>query len=107
MNEITQDLAGLSSAEDFLKFLDIRFDPNIVAVNRLHILKRFNVYLAGIEGLDRLSATQRKEQYRAMLSRAYTDFVGSSALAEKVFPVFQRGKQGFVALSALRPEARK
>lgn len=106
MSVISEDLAGLSSAEEFLKFLDISFDPHIVSVNRLHILKRFNVYLAQIEEIGQLSATQRKEQYRAMLLRAYNDFVDSSARAEKVFPVFTRGGRGFVALSALKPVSR-
>jgi hypothetical protein len=40
------DLADLSSAEEFLEYFDIDFDVRVVQVNRLHILQRFHDYLA-------------------------------------------------------------
>lgn len=102
MSILTEDLSGLSSAEDFLQTLGIAYDARVVAVNRLHILKRFGVYLAQ-EKLADLPAEGRKSRYRAALARAYNDFVASSAQAQKVFPVFRRGESAFVALSAIGP----
>lgn len=102
---MAQDFDGLSSAEDFFTRIGVDFDPHIVAVNRLHILKRFNQYLADETGLDAKSEDARWAIYRDCLGRAYGDFVNSSAREEKVFAVFQRGQNGFVALSAVkRPE---
>ncbi|WP_312915016.1 nitrogenase-stabilizing/protective protein NifW [Candidatus Competibacter phosphatis] len=52
MTETTlqQDLAEMSSAEDFLLYFGIDFDPNVVEVSRLHILQRFHDYLQKGEG---------------------------------------------------------
>lgn len=102
MNLLAQDLAGLSSAEDFLTFLDVAYDPAIVAICRLHILKRFHTYLDALKGLEEMSVQERRTLYREQLTHAYTDFVHSSARAEKVFPVFRRQDNAFVALSAIR-----
>ncbi len=73
----------LESAEDFLEFFGIDFNPEVVVVARLHILQRFHDYLR-----NRSGATF--EDYRACLGRAYDDFVHSDALTEKVFRVHKR-----------------
>jgi nitrogenase-stabilizing/protective protein len=102
MSNLDRELAKLSSAEDFLRFFGISFDPHVVAVNRLHILKRCNQYLAANGDLAALDDDGKRRAYRDGLQRAYGDFVHSSAQKEKVFPIFRRGGPGFVALSALR-----
>jgi len=88
MNEIERALSELSSAEEFLNFLEVEYDPRVVNVNRLHILKRFNQYMAqhSFSGQDE---AQLREEYRALLQRAYQDFTTSDAVTEKVFKVFQ------------------
>lgn len=96
---MAQDFDGLSSAEDFFTRIDVDYDPHIVAVNRLHILKRFNEYLAAEGALEAKSEDARWAFYKECLSRAYGDFVHSSAREEKVLAVFKRGQNGFVALS--------
>lgn len=101
MSEFDRALAQLSSAEDFLNFLAIPFDAHVVTVNRLHILKRCNQYLARVEKLDERGDEDKRSIYRAQLLRAYQDFVHSTAQEEKVFPIFRRGGEGFVALSAV------
>ena len=85
MTETTlqQDLAEMSSAEDFLLYFGIDFDPNVVEVSRLHILQRFHDYLQKGEARDRAGYTQ-------CLQQAYQDFVVSDPLTEKVFQVFHR-----------------
>ncbi len=77
------ELAEMTSAEDFLNYFFITFDPAIVQVNRLHILKRFHDYLRQTSPTD-------WDGYAGCLKQAYQDFVHSDALTEKVFKVFHR-----------------
>jgi nitrogenase-stabilizing/protective protein len=88
MSEIEQALGQLSSAEEFLNFLGVEYDQRMVNVNRLHILKRFNQYMAR-HNFSVGSDKAIKAEYKALLERAYGDFVKSDALTEKVFKVFQ------------------
>ena len=86
-SEFELDLDELSSAEDFLEYFGIEFDPSVVHVNRLHILQRFHDYLDGVEAMPEDDEGKR-EVYAGMLSSAYNDFVKSDAITEKVFRVF-------------------
>ena len=79
------DLAGLESAEDFLDYFGVPFDPAVLQVCRLHILQRFHDYLK--HAVDQPSGY---DQYRACLVRAYEDFLRSDAITEKVFRVFRQ-----------------
>ena len=88
MSEIKNALGKLSSAEEFLDFLEVEYDQRVVNVNRLHILKRFNQYIARHTFSGATDAVLRME-YRVLLQRAYEDFVKSDAVTEKVFKVFQ------------------
>ncbi len=88
MDELTLDEAmeELVSAEDFLNYFGIDFDPTVVHVNRLHILQRFHNYLGKATLSEDESA--RRMLYTTLLTQAYQDFVKSDALTEKVFKVF-------------------
>lgn len=88
MDELTLDEAmeELVSAEDFLNYFGIEYDPSVVHVNRLHILQRYHNYL-GKATLPELE-DGRRTMYTALLTQAYQDFVKSDALTEKVFKVF-------------------
>lgn len=44
---VLAELEKLHSAEDFFSYLKVDFDPAVVSVARLHILKRMGKYLAG------------------------------------------------------------
>lgn len=87
---LTEELAELESAEDFLNYFAIEFDPAVVQVNRLHILQRFHDYLLKAEGTP--PADDSAALYAGCLRRAYQDFVESDALTEKVFKVFHRAE---------------
>jgi nitrogenase-stabilizing/protective protein len=76
----------LESAEDFLEFFGIDYAPEVVQVNRLHILKRYHDYLSVAAVAE--DAAARRLQYAQLLARAYDDFVNSDARNEKVFRVF-------------------
>jgi nitrogenase-stabilizing/protective protein len=81
------DLEELSSAEDFLDYFRIEYDPAVVHVNRLHILRRFHDYLVEVEEMP-ADAAKRWALHAGLLASAYQDFVVSDAATEKVFRVF-------------------
>ena len=100
--DLEDDMQDLETAEEFLDYFDVSFDPAIVHVNRLHILQRFHDYLQKLTKLpDEEDA--RKGIYRGYLEQAYMDFVGSDAISEKVFKVLQDAAkpQGFVSLDMI------
>lgn len=101
------DLGRLSSAEEFFTTLDVPFDPAVVRVARLHILRRMGQYLKGSDwgGLDEV---QIRALCRTHLQTAYEDFVKSSPIQERIFKVHQEAiapkpepAKPFVPLSAL------
>lgn len=89
MDELTLDeaLEELESAEDFLNYFGVKYEPSVVHVNRLHILQRFHNYIAE-EGTLPDDEDTRRAAYTTLLEKAYHDFVVSDALTEKVFKVF-------------------
>lgn len=82
-----EQLSRLSSAEEFFHLLDVPYDPAILNVARLHILRRMGEYL------KHASAAPEDETapayFRAQLLRAYQDFAQSSPLDERVFKVLK------------------
>ena len=102
MNPLFASLYGLSSAEDIFRHFDVEFDQTILNVNRLHILKRFNEYLSQANGLDVMTVADALRAGREMLSRAYRDFVNSSAVEQKVFRRLHRGTTQRIAVDTLR-----
>ena len=96
--QLQEDLKELASAEDFLDYFAVPYDPGVVRVKRLHILQRFHDYLAKQES----GKPPQYAAYRQWLARAYQDLVRSDAQTEKVFAVFQRGAgSSFMPLSQL------
>lgn len=87
---LADEMDELSSAEDFLDFFEVEYEPKVVFVNRLHIMQRFHDYLE--KAKDSLPDEDNKpalsEIYRQLLQRSYQDFVESDAVTEKVFKVF-------------------
>ncbi|WP_207061205.1 nitrogenase-stabilizing/protective protein NifW [Motiliproteus sp. SC1-56] len=92
---LREALEELTSAEAFLEYFAVPYEPRLVQINRLHILQRFHAYLGAnplARGEDAFS------HYGQQLQRAYRDFVGSSAQEQKALRVFQRDAPGFVSL---------
>jgi len=101
MSAFLSTLSKFSAAEEFLDFMGISYDPKVVSVNRLHILKRFHDYLgrAGAETQGADDETLRAVYHR-LLEKAYVDFTTSDGVTEKVFKVFRNAQgTGFVPLS--------
>ena len=114
MDDITltleEALEELVSAEDFLEFFEVPFEPSVVHVNRLHILQRFHDYMAKQAPNLPPEEEQQRGIYRLWLQRAYQDFVESNSITEKVFAVFQNqakpdgGFSSFVSLDKVFKE---
>lgn len=85
---ILAQLNGASSAEEFFALLGVDYDPKLVNVARLHILRRMGQYLAG-EELTGVADDVVAERCRAVLERAYADFVASSPIDQRVFKVLK------------------
>ncbi|MBI1867688.1 MAG: nitrogenase stabilizing/protective protein NifW [Methylocystis sp.] len=103
---ILDDLQKLSSAEEFFDALAVDYDPAVIRVARLHILRRMGEYLAknNLDGADEAA----REACRNYLARAYADFVASSPIEQRVFKVLkdaakpaEKAKKPFVPLSVL------
>jgi nitrogenase-stabilizing/protective protein len=104
MDDLTLDEAmdEMESAEDFLNYFGVAYEPSVVHVNRLHILQRFHDYIAKAGPLPEGEA-ERRASYTDLLEQAYEDFVLSDALTEKVFKVFHmhEPQTAFVPLTAI------
>ena len=82
---VLEQLAKLSSAEDYFRFLGVHYDPAVLNVARLHILRRMgdNLRESGFEPDEE----KARAYFRAHLERAYQDFVKSTPIKERVFKV--------------------
>jgi nitrogenase-stabilizing/protective protein len=85
---ILAQLSKASSAEDFFALLGVDYDPKVVNVARLHILRRMGQYLAA-EDFAEASDAEIAERCRTVLERAYADFVASSPIDQRVFKVLK------------------
>ena len=111
MSKVLSDLEKLHAAEDFFSYLKVDYDPEVLRVCRLHILKRMGKYLGGMDfagASEDLIFTSAKET----LARAYQDFVASRPIDQRVFKVLQErdpsrpatadeAPKGFVPLDSL------
>lgn len=91
-------LAGASSAEEIFAALEVPCDPAVLAVHRLHILKRFGDALSAHPSPD-------VETARACLVRACAEVGRPDARRETGFAVFRQQSdasgRAFVPLTAL------
>jgi nitrogenase-stabilizing/protective protein len=85
---VLDKLNKTSSAEDFFTLLGVDFDPKILGVARLHILRRMAQYLAS-EDFDGVADDVVTERCKFVLERAYADFVASSPIDQRVFKVLK------------------
>lgn len=89
-------------AEEYFIFFNLPYSPQIVNVNRLHILKKFSQYMKEIDlALPDLGKQDRLSQYRIALKRAYDVFLTSNALEQKLFKVFNEKRQNVVLLTEI------
>jgi len=82
---VLEQLKKLSCAEDYFRFLGVSYDPAVLNVARMHILRRMgdNLRESGFEPDEE----KARAYFRAHLERAYEDFVRSTPMRERVFKV--------------------
>jgi nitrogenase-stabilizing/protective protein len=102
---ILDQLGKLSAAEEIFAFLEVPYEPAVLRVARLHILRRMGDYLRTAKTAE-LDEAALRESCRTFLHTAYADFVKSSPLEERVFKVLKdavkpKKKTAFVPLGAL------
>lgn len=92
---VLEQLKKLSSAEDYFRFLGVAYDPAVLNVARLHILRRMgdNLRAAGMEPDE----AKARAYFRAHLERAYLDFEKSTPIQERVFKVHKDAIRSRVA----------
>ena len=83
---IIEELKKTSSAEDFFTLLKVEYEPQILNVARLHILRRMGEYLFK-EDFSSFSDEEAIEKCKTFLEQAYVDFTKSSPIAERLFKV--------------------
>lgn len=95
----------ITDAEAYFEFFGLDYDPQVVNINRLHILRKFSQLIADA---DQSSAEQSEEQrlqtYRQALQTAYSVFTTSSSVEQKLFKVFQDRPKNVVMLSEIELE---
>jgi nitrogenase-stabilizing/protective protein len=85
---VLEQLNRTSTAEDFFSLLGVDFDPKLLNVARLHILRRMGQYLVS-EDFAGVSNADVAVRCKAVLEQAYQDFVESSPLDQRVFKVLK------------------
>ncbi len=83
----------LVDAEDFFAFFGLPYDPKVVQVNRLHILKKFSLHLEAFEqehAGEPMEDGERLAGYCKALEQAYGDLARSSGVEQRLFKVFHR-----------------
>lgn len=101
---ILEGLKVAASAEEFFDLLDVRYDPRVLNVARLHILKRMGEWLEAeeIAGLSDLAVAER---CKAALQRVYQSFERASPRNGASFKVFRDAialrRRAFVPFTAL------
>jgi nitrogenase-stabilizing/protective protein len=87
---ILEQLNKAGSAEDFFALLGVDYDPKVVSVVRLHILRRMGQYLVGAkEEFQGLSEEDIAARCKTFLEQAYADFLEKSPLDERLFKVLK------------------
>jgi nitrogenase-stabilizing/protective protein len=86
--DVLAAVKAAASAEEIFALLGVAYDPKVLNVARLHILKRMGEYLTQ-EDVEDASPNVVAARCKAVLERAYADFVTSSPLQERVFKVLK------------------
>lgn len=87
----------LKDAEQYFEFFGLTYDPQVVNVNRLHILRKFSQLVQDVD--QNQSEAEILAAYSQQLRNAYDLFVTSSSVEQKLFKVFQDKPKNVVMLS--------
>ncbi len=97
MSNVVEALRGATSAEEVFRPRGVPFDPHVVHVARLHILRRLH---------EAMSATPSEPALREALVAAHAEFAAHAPVERRLFKVHRDAvrpakRRGFVPLSAV------
>ncbi|HEY9620341.1 MAG TPA: nitrogenase-stabilizing/protective protein NifW [Crinalium sp.] len=102
MSRTLSEFNQITDAEQYFEFFELPYDPQVVNVNRLHILRKFSQHMENIDAASTSTTeTERLEEYRNALQQAYDVFLSSSAIQQKLFKVFNQKPQNVVLLKEI------
>lgn len=96
--------ARCASAEEYFAVLGVPYDPRVVAVNRLHILRHFGGQIGAPRpgGVADGDPERTLAGYRDALTRSYQAFTTGTALDHRLFKVLRdRAPRVFVPVDAV------
>jgi nitrogenase-stabilizing/protective protein len=98
-------LLACRDAEDYFELLGVPFDPHLLRVNRLHILRLFGPALRQYLAAPSDAEPQAAQRLRDALEAAHAVFTSSTALDHRLFKVLaDRAPRGFVPLDSIEVE---
>jgi nitrogenase-stabilizing/protective protein len=90
----------LTDAEQYFEFFELDYDPQVVNINRLHILKKFSQSLEEIDNkFVEVAEAEKLSFYREALENSYATLQTSNAIEQKLFKVFHQKPSNIVMLS--------
>jgi len=107
MTNATQTLArfnNLKNAEEYFEFFGLPYDPQVVNINRLHILGKFSQLVQAADVDETQTEEQKLTAYRQALQTAYEVFLESSGVEQKIFKVFKDQPKNVVMVSDVTTE---
>jgi hypothetical protein len=98
--DVREAIGQIDAAEDLFALLDVAFDPAVLAVHRIAILKRFGEELAVLERRQPpLSEGERPLLYAVALLRTHELYARGGSDVE---PLFRPRPRNVVAVERLR-----
>lgn len=95
----------LRDAEEYFDFFGLTYDPAVVNVNRLHILRKFSQLMQAIDAeAPDLDPVERLPRYQQALLEAYEVFLSSNSREQKLFKVFHQKPDNVVLVSEITGE---
>ncbi|MBL1176256.1 nitrogenase-stabilizing/protective protein NifW [Pantanalinema sp. GBBB05] len=99
------EFKAITDAEAYFEFFQLEYDPTVVNVNRLHILKKFSQLIAEIDAeATELTEVERLNCYQEALVQSYNVFLTTSPLQTKLFKVFNEKPKNVVLLTDIQTE---
>jgi len=100
---LVEAIANIEGVEDLFALLDIVFDPAVLAVHRIAILKRFGQEVATLERRQPpLAENERRPLYAAALERTHAIYARGGSDVE---PFFRPRPRDLVGADRLRRKA--
>jgi len=86
---LADELAQVECAEDLFARFGVDFDPRVMVVHRLRVLKRFGVEVRRMETQSpSMNEAERERMYQRALTEAQAQFANPTGSAEPRLPGF-------------------